>query len=389
MKIAVLFQGDLNTVSQGGIAEYVKNLIRFRGSNEVTLVGACRSGEYALGKPVVREVLGSGYTFVPIVDDAGKGPLSFRYVRALRRFRRQLDGFDAIYCQRAEYCLALDAHEVQGRLFQIIHGSSAYTVRDLNGLLSRAYLRAERSAIEKCVRTLVIMKRGDVGMGYYEGLYPGMADRLVYGKIPVDTDVFHSADRPGLREKYGIGADRFVVTYAGRVEDYPKRVSLFPEIVSRVKDLDPLLLVVGDGSTLPVLREGVARLGLDDFFLFAGYCNDRRKLSEYTALADMTLNISSFEGTCTSSLESIACGTPVLSTDAGDIRVFVNGGRNGLVIPNEGDGQIVSDAAESIRRIHDAPVPMSEDYRAYSCQSVFQGLFALFSENLELRGGAE
>ena len=387
MKIAVLFQGDLNTVSQGGIAEYVKNIIRFKGDNEVTLIGACHAGDYVLHKPIARSVFGSEYTFIPIVDDCGKGPLSFRYVAALRRFRKKLDAFNVNYSQRTEYCLALNASEVKGRLFQIIHGSSAYTVRDLNGFLSRAYLRAERSAVAKCAKTLVIMKRDDVGMGYYERLYPNMTEKFAYGKIPVDTGVFHAVDRAALRDELGIERDRFVLTYAGRVENHPKRVSLFPEIAARVKDLRPLLLIVGDGSSLAMLKEDVRRLGLENSFRFAGYCNDRDKLAEYTALADMTINISSFEGTCTSSLESIACGTPVLSTDAGDIRVFVNGGNNGIVIPNECNERIVEDAVKAIRRMYDNPVSMSESYLDYSCRNVFGELFAFFSEELERNGG--
>lgn len=379
MKIAVLFQGDLEKVSIGGVAEYVRNLIRFRGENEVTLFGACHAGDFKIGVPVRREVRGVGYDFVPLCDDAKK-PLSLWYTRALRKARRQLDEFDVIYVQRPEYCLALKTSEVEGRLFQIIHGSSAYTVRPLNALATKLYLRVERSSIRKCVRTLIIMKREDVGLGYYYKLYPDMKERFLYGRIPVDTSVFRLCDKAEVREAFSVDVDRFVVAFAGRVEDYPKRVLLFPRIVERIRDLNPLFVIVGDGASMEELKAEISARGLEDFFKLVGYCSERTELARYIGMADLTINISAFEGTCTSSLESVSCGTPVLSTDVGEIRTIVFDGKNGSVIPNGEDSQIVEDAGEALRHAHDLPVPMTDDYLAYSCGRAFPELFGMFDD---------
>lgn len=385
MKIAILFQGDLEKVSIGGVAEYVRNVIRFRGDNEVVLFGACHAGDFQIGVSVRREVCGVDYDFVPLCDDS-KRPLSLWYTRSLRKERRKLDGFDIIYAQRPEYCLALKANEVEGRLFQIIHGSSAYTVRPLNAFAAKLYLCIERSSIRKCVRTLIIMKRDDVGLGYYYKLYPDLKDRFLYGRIPVDTGVFHPCDREKVRETLSIETGRFVVVFAGRVEDYPKRVLLFPRIVERIRETNPLLVVVGDGASMNELKAEISVRGVEDCFMLAGYCSDRGELANYIGMADLTLNISAFEGACTSSLESVACGTPVLSTDVGEIRTIVFNGKNGIVIPDGDDARIVEDAAKAIRRTCDLPLPMTDDFLAYSCECVFPELFGIFEG---LYGGIE
>lgn len=379
MKIAILFQGDLEKVSIGGIAEYVRNLIRFSGDNEITLFGVCHSGDYQIGVPVHKYLQDVGYLFLPLCDDSKK-PLSFWYTLALRASRARLADFDVIYAQRPEYCLAFKTNELDGRLFQIIHGSSAYTVRPFNSLVKKMYLEIERGSIRKCTRTLIIMKREDVGLEYYRRLYPDMADKFLYGRIPVDTSVFHSCNQLTSCEFKSIDSNRFVITYSGRVEDYPKRVLLFPKIVDRIRDINPLFVIVGDGASIGDLQTEIINHNLEDNFLLMGYCSDRHKLATIIEKADLTINLSCFEGTCTSSLESVACGTPVLSTDVGEIRTIVFDGKNGYVIPNGSDHQIVEDAVGAIRTAFNNPIQMTDDYLAYSCERAVPELFQLFEE---------
>lgn len=378
MKIAILFQGDLEKVSIGGIAEYVRNVIRFRGENEITLIGVCHTGDYEINCPVQRTVQGVGYTFLPICDDS-KSSLSFWYTLALHKFQNKLDCYDVIYAQRAEYCLAFKSSVMGGRLFQIIHGSSAYTVKPLNKLAAKVYLSIERSAIKKCTRTFVIMKREDVGLSYYCNLYPEYKDRFLYGRIPVDTGLFKPCNKNKVRENYSVPESKFVLVYCGRVEDYPKRVLLFPKIIEQVRDINPLFIIVGDGSSMNDLKKEIIDRELEDNFSLVGYCDDRRELAEYIGMADLSINISAFEGTCTSSLESVACGTPVLSTDVGEIRTIVENGCNGFIIPND-DAAIIEDAATFIRQAASAHPNMTSSYLEYACDRAVPELFSIIEE---------
>ena len=66
---------------------------------------------------------------------------------------------------------------------------------------------------------------------------------------------------------------------------------------------------------------------------------------------DVNLNISEFEGTCTSSLEAICCRVPVVSKDVWDINFFVNNGINGYVVPNSDSQQIVNNVVDAIIKI--------------------------------------
>ena len=91
--------------------------------------------------------------------------------------------------------------------------------------------------------------------------------------------------------------------------------------------------------------------------------------ADYYNISDIAINISRFEGTCTSNLEAIACGIPVLSTDVGDIREVVKNKMNGIIIPNDEDN-LVKNAAQALNQALQVPVSMSDEYMKYSAEEV-------------------
>ena len=80
-----------------------------------------------------------------------------------------------------------------------------------------------------------------------------------------------------------------------------------------------------------------------------------------------------FEGTCTSILESLACGIPVVSTDVGDIHECLRNGYNGCIIKND-ETSIIDEAAEVIINILENGIPMDDVYLKYSGDRVVQEL---------------
>lgn len=96
---------------------------------------------------------------------------------------------------------------------------------------------------------------------------------------------------------------------------------------------------------------------------------------------DVTVNVSTDEGTCTSVLESLACGVPVVSTDTGDINEVVSDGKNGIVVPNGNDRPSVAQrVAEAIASIHDNGCLMSVEYMVYGKDSAMREIGGLLRE---------
>ncbi len=79
MKIAVLFSGDMESLSLGGIDRYLKSLVSFFEDKEITIFGTGRAGVIKTGKKYKRKYNGKTYYFIPISDDRRR-PLSVYYL---------------------------------------------------------------------------------------------------------------------------------------------------------------------------------------------------------------------------------------------------------------------------------------------------------------------
>ena len=150
---------------------------------------------------------------------------------------------------------------------------------------------------------------------------------LYYG---VDVDLFRPADsdeRRALRSRLGLPADKFLVVLSSRIshEKDPETV-IRAVALARARGLDAVLLNLGGGY-----REFLAlpaRLGIEDG---AGWIMGRpavhpgAELADYFRAADVVALASLAEGAAYSTLEALACATPVVATAVGGMAVQLEG----------------------------------------------------------------
>jgi glycosyltransferase involved in cell wall biosynthesis len=128
-------------------------------------------------------------------------------------------------------------------------------------------------------------------------------------------------------------------------EEFNKKV-LFVGRITQAKGVDHIVAaarimpdwnftIVGDGPYLPQLKEGAA--GLLNMAFSGAVAN--HELPKYYHEADLFLLPSQREGMPVSIIESLACGTPVIATDVGQISELIINGEN---------GQLIDESAESI-----------------------------------------
>jgi glycosyltransferase involved in cell wall biosynthesis len=149
----------------------------------------------------------------------------------------------------------------------------------------------------------------------------------------VDFQKFRYRETASFENSFNLQQKK-IALFIGRISKV-KGLELFVDIVADAnkKTLKKWIgLIVGNGEYEETLREYIGKGSLSDQFVFTGPVNDQQKLSELYSMADVFLVTSISESVPLTLLESLACGTPVLSTDVG-IATQVLNGRNGQVIP--------------------------------------------------------
>src|SRR5262249_41096375 len=90
--------------------------------------------------------------------------------------------------------------------------------------------------------------------------------------------------------------------------------------------------LVGEGPQRPLLEAQARELGIADAVLFAGYAAQEETPRWYRS-ADVFALPSDFDNSPNVVLEAMACGLPIVATDVGGLRDYVEPGRNGLLVP--------------------------------------------------------
>ncbi len=150
------------------------------------------------------------------------------------------------------------------------------------------------------------------------------------------------ADHPWLAEPKGRRAIP-VLVFAGRLEvekDLPTLLRAFARLCAhRICRL----LIVGDGRLRPEIERERAALNLEDRVDMPGWVVNPYP---YLRLADLVVLSSVWDALPTVLIESLALGTPVVSTECGaGPREILDGGRYGPLIPPR-DPEALADAME-------------------------------------------
>jgi len=134
-----------------------------------------------------------------------------------------------------------------------------------------------------------------------------------------------------LKQKLSIDKNSIVFGIVAALVDHKDHRTLFHAFKQVVEKLPRArLVVVGDGELseeLLVLRE---KLGLEKTLFMVGF---QSEIEPYFSLFDIFVLSSHMEGLGSSLIDAMACGLPVVATEAGGIPELVIDKENGVLVP--------------------------------------------------------
>lgn len=154
--------------------------------------------------------------------------------------------------------------------------------------------------------------------------------------IPLER--YADGDRRAFRERHGIGEDRQVALYVGRVA-HEKNIDFLLDAARHARSRLPafLLVVAGEGPALPALRRKAEALGIEHHVRFLGYLDRQTELPDCYAAADVFAFASRTETQGLVLLEAMAAGLPVYAFAAMGTREIVEPRHGAVVAPQEAE----------------------------------------------------
>jgi glycosyltransferase involved in cell wall biosynthesis len=180
-------------------------------------------------------------------------------------------------------------------------------------LRTRVFLAIERFLGRRSTRIIAISESQLQELSGKYRIAPAEKISVIHNGF--DLEPFGRCRREEARKHLSLGADEFVVVWAGRLVPV-KDVELLGAVVKRFAQHNPRVrfLVVGEGTERAVLEEMVA--GSTNVNLLGW----RQDMATIWGAADAALLTSRNEGTPTALIEAMAAGVPFVATNVGGVQ---------------------------------------------------------------------
>ncbi|HGY90939.1 MAG TPA: glycosyltransferase family 4 protein [Planctomycetes bacterium] len=286
------------------------------------------------------------FPYVPGVFKTWDGPsLAVSVQRALRDSPFRPDLLDAHFAYPAGYAAVRVAERLGIPSVITLRGTfPSYLADRRRGRIREALLGATR--VVAVSRSLADEARRLVGRDV------DFDCRVIPNGI--DTGLFRPGERDQAVARLGLPPCRpLLLTVGGLVprKGAHRVIRILPRLLERHPDL--LYVLVGGGSVEGDFRRdleaSIRDLGLGDRVLMLGE-RPHEELADFYRAADLFVLSTSNEGWANVLQESLACGTPVVTTDVGGNREVVGAEDHGLVVPFDDEDGMAAAILEALDR---------------------------------------
>ena len=186
---------------------------------------------------------------------------------------------------------------------------------------------------------------------FYQQLYPQMADKFLYLKNTVDSEIFQPWNlaqreqaRQELAAEFNLSLDTRFILFAGRLHPQ-KDPMLLIRSVAKLKQDNVHLLMAGKGELADELQDEIETLGLSSKVTMLGAVEQKRLATLHHGSSIFVLS-SVYEGLPVVVLEALCSGTPVVTTNCGETPKFLT--HDSGIVCQQRTAEAISSALETI-----------------------------------------
>ena len=165
--------------------------------------------------------------------------------------------------------------------------------------------------------------------------YPTAAAPVANIPNPLDTDEWRPIDRTAARRQLGLDPDAFLAVNHGRISIGRKGL----DVLLDAWDLcgGGKLVIIGSGEDDAAFAQLLSQHQSPSVEWLAGYSTDRALMRAWLSAADVYVTASRIEGMPVAPLEAMACGLPIIATDAQGLPDILEHGEasGGLMAPKD------------------------------------------------------
>jgi glycosyltransferase involved in cell wall biosynthesis len=254
-----------------------------------------------------------------------------------------------------ERCVAVLAQEYEYFRFDLLarlgkrRGIPVYaTFQGGDAMLSALERMVRPSSLRLCNGLIVASARERARLAQ---IYPRLRAPVAGIPNPLDCDEWRPVDRAQARAELGLTANAFIVVNHGRTDIGRKGldilVAAWTQFAARRPDAQVYL--IGSGQDHVAFAQLLQQRAPDRLTWISSYVTDRPRMRQWLSAADAYLITSRTEGMPVAPLEAMACGLPVVSSDAHGLPdIFAAGEEHGGIVTAREDVNAIVAALERL-----------------------------------------
>ena len=387
--LTIFYQFDPLNPSIGGIQTCIKYLIKYVPKEfQLRIVGTGSNPAIPIGKWHEAELYGRKFQFMPLIylenDNVRQLiPTSVKYTVAL--FGRKFSS-DFLQFHRLEPTI-VTSRWLGSKIFYI-HNDLDQAVKMTNGINGKggilwrrfpwAYFALERFLVGQFEQ---IFSCNTNSAQRFRQSYPKIAQRVTYLPNTVDSDIFYPFASPErykqrvrLAQKLGLEEKTRFLLFAGRLHPQ-KQPLLLIRSLSVLNDPSIHLLIVGQGELENDICAEIARLKISNQVTMLGSLK-QSQLADLYRISSLFVLTSAYEGLARGSIEALACGTPVVTTRAGETPNFLTA-ESGIICEQQTPEAIANAIKQVLKHPNNYPAQAcTRVAKPYHARDVVSGIYS-------------
>jgi D-inositol-3-phosphate glycosyltransferase len=206
-------------------------------------------------------------------------------------------------------------------------------------------IESEREVVGNCDRIIAATEREKEELMQHYGASP---QKIAIIPCGVNLDLFKPMDKEIARKELNLDHQK-VILFVGRIEPLKGLDQLLRALTHLKGEETSVLMIVGGDEhsqgQVQTLQRLAQELHIEQRVTFAGSVPQGRLPLFYSA-ADICAIPSYYESFGMVALESLACGTPIVATDVGDMRNIIRDGEAGRIVRDNSPHNLASEISK-------------------------------------------